>query len=93
MATTPLYTAHTFHSMLNQPIILDNGLCLRNNFYFNESFAGPVFRSGQVRVYTPAKIAGVYLQAGGYSVTAENVGHSPQRCARAAQKNDPVASV
>lgn len=89
---TPNYTAHTFHSILNQPIILDDGLCLRNAYYFNESFADPIFRTGQVTLYTPNQVAGVYEGVGGYSATAEILGNNPQTCKDAAGSVDPVAS-
>lgn len=86
------YTAHTFHSLLNQPITLTTGQCLRNNYYFNESFADPIFREGQVTLYKPSSVAGVYTGLGGYSATAEILGHMAQSCASAAADNDPFAS-
>lgn len=89
---TPNYTAHTFHSILNQPIILDDGLCLRNAYYFNESFADPIFRTGQVTLYMPSQVEGVYEGLGGYSATAEILGNNPQTCEAAAASVDPVAS-
>ncbi|KAL8690312.1 MAG: hypothetical protein Q9224_004432, partial [Gallowayella concinna] len=52
-ARQPLYTPRTFHAMINQVQILNNGLCQRNPYYFNETFAGETLRSGNVTLYGP----------------------------------------
>lgn len=49
-----LYTPHTFHSLINQPIILGTGQCSRVTLYFNATFANPVLRSGSVTLYSGA---------------------------------------
>ncbi|KAL8720652.1 MAG: hypothetical protein Q9225_002522 [Loekoesia sp. 1 TL-2023] len=96
-ARTPLYTSHTFHALINQPIILTNGLCQRNPYYFNETFAAPVLRSGNVTLYgptagsVPSALAGKYTTQGGYSASGENLGYNAESCASAAANADPKA--
>ncbi|CAO1602148.1 hypothetical protein XANCAGTX0491_005779 [Xanthoria calcicola] len=95
---TPLYTAKTFHNLINQPQILNNGLlCQRNPYYFNETFAEPRLRTGNVTVYgppagaLPSKLAGRYVGQGGYSASGQMVGYTQESCASAAAKTDPKA--
>ena len=96
-ARSPLYTAHTFHQMANQPLILNNGLCGRNTIYFNETFSAPALRSGNATVYgplagaAPSQLAGVYTKAGGYSASGVLVGYNAETCDVAAAKTDPKA--
>jgi hypothetical protein len=97
-ATSPLYTEHTFHALINQPEILNNGLCQRNTYYFNQTFSDAVLRSGNATLFAPmagaapAALAGVYTGQGGYSASGENVGYNAEACASAAANADPGAS-
>lgn len=93
-AQNPLYTQHTFHSVINQPVILNNGMCLRNTIYFNETFANPELRTGKVTLYTPplpTGFGGVYTGVGGFSAQGETVGYGAESCASAVQNVDPAA--
>ena len=96
-AKSPLYTAHTFHALINQPQILTNLMCQRNPYYFNETFAAPVLRSGNVTLFgptagsVPSALAGMYTTQGGYSASGEIVGYNPEDCAAAAKNSDPKA--
>lgn len=96
-ARSPLYTAHTFHAMISQPEILNNGFCQRNTYYFNETFSAPVLRSGNATVYgptagaAPSGLAGVYTKAGGYSASGELIGYNAETCKIAATNTDPKA--
>ncbi|KAL8744931.1 MAG: hypothetical protein Q9190_002883 [Brigantiaea leucoxantha] len=99
--TSPLFTAKTFHALINQPIIL-NYLslmqCQRNTYYFNETFTKPVMRSGNATLYprpvtgnVPAVIAGRYVRQGGYSASAQVVGYNAETCESAARNLDQKA--
>ena len=97
-ATTPKYTAKTFHALVNQPQTLTNGQCQRNTYYFNETFAAPVLRSGNATLYGPAHAGAVpaaldnrYEKQGGYSVSAEMVGFNAESCESAAANVDPAS--
>lgn len=96
-ATSPIYTAHTFHALINQAIVLTNGLCQRNPYYFNETFAAPTLRSGNVTLYgptagnVPSALAGRYFAQGGYSASGEMLGYNAEACASAAANSDPKA--
>ncbi|KAL9601635.1 MAG: hypothetical protein Q9219_002355 [cf. Caloplaca sp. 3 TL-2023] len=96
-AKTPLYTDHTFHALINQPIILTNTKCQRNPYYFNETSAAPVMRSGNVTVYAPpagdvpSKLSGRYFKQGGYSASGQMLGYNAESCADAAKNADPKA--
>ncbi|KAL8688400.1 MAG: hypothetical protein Q9218_005679 [Villophora microphyllina] len=96
-ATSPLYTEHTFHALINQPLILTNTQCQRNNYYFNETFTEPTMRSGNVTLFgptagsAPAALAGKYIKQGGYSASAELVAYNAEDCAVAAKNTDPKA--
>lgn len=86
------YTAHAFHEVISQPLILTNGLCQRNPIYFNQTFSDPVFRNGTVTLYSPgAAFAGVYDGVQGYSASGESVGYNPETCSSAAANTDPKA--
>ena len=93
----PLYTAHTFHELINQPEILTNGDCQRNTYYFNDTFSAPLLRSGNATVYgplagaAPSQLAGVYTKAGGYSASGQMVGYNAETCEMAAANADPKA--
>lgn len=95
--TTPLYADKTIRALVNQPIILTNGLCQRNTHYFNETFTAPTSRSGNVTLYgpisgsVPQELAGKYSKQGGYSANAEVVGYNPETCSTAAARLDPKA--
>lgn len=92
-----LYTEHTFHELINQAVILINGLCQRNTYYFNETFSDPVLRSGNVTLFgplagaAPKALAGVYARQGGYSASAQMVGYNAETCASAAANVGPEA--
>ncbi|KAI4146539.1 MAG: hypothetical protein L6R39_003430 [Caloplaca ligustica] len=94
---SPMYTAHTFHALINQAIILTNGLCQRNPYYFNETFAAPTMRSGNVTLVgplagsVPSALAGKYFKQGGYSASGEMLGYNAETCASAAANSDPKA--
>ncbi len=89
---TSSYTAHTFHEVASQPLILTNGLCQRNENFFNQTFTDPVFRNGTVTLYEPgAAFAGVYDGTQGYSASGELVGFNPESCESAAANTDPEA--
>ncbi|KAL8806413.1 MAG: hypothetical protein Q9182_001328 [Xanthomendoza sp. 2 TL-2023] len=96
-ASTPLYTPRTFHALINQPQILNNGLCQRNPYYFNETFTKETLRSGTVTLYGPTagdlpqKLAGRFFNQGGYSASASSLGYNPEECTSAAAKVDPKA--
>ncbi|KAK4496488.1 hypothetical protein PRZ48_012468 [Zasmidium cellare] len=98
------YTAKTFRYVLNQPLLLPSGQCQRNSYYFNNATAVPVFRRGQVTLGPAADGAnpvsgvlqkaspdgsGVYANVDGYSVCAQNVGHSPEDCDAAVANVNP----
>jgi len=90
---TPIYTPHTFHSILNQPQILNEGQCQRNTFYFNASFANPTFSSANITVIStallgvtlpnspPSALQGVYTNVVGYTANGELVASLPEDCA------------
>jgi len=94
----PMYTNHTFHTLLNQPQLLGIlGLyrCFRNAIYFNETFSQPTFRIGNVTLYNALGyegFAGVYENVQGFSATGEEIGFAAQNCSTAAEDVDPMAS-
>ncbi|KAL2061204.1 hypothetical protein VTL71DRAFT_7477 [Oculimacula yallundae] len=94
-AESPLYTEHTFHTVINQARILTQpGMCLRNTIYFNETFSNPILRIGKVTLYSPplpAGYDGVYTGVGGMSAQGETIGYSNEDCAMAAKNVDPDA--
>ncbi|KAL8631424.1 hypothetical protein Q9189_002846 [Teloschistes chrysophthalmus] len=93
----PLYTDHTFHALLNQPLILTNDFCQRNTYYFNETFTNPTMRSGNVTLFGPTSgaapkvLAKKYIKQGGFSASAELVGYNPEECKVASSRVDPYA--
>ena len=99
-AKKPLYTEHTFHALINQPVMLAGlfkFVCQRNTYYFNQTFTDGQLRSGDVTLMpplagaAPKELGGVYAAQGGYSASAVNVGFNPEDCAIAAKNVDPVA--
>ncbi|KAL8935689.1 MAG: hypothetical protein Q9216_005301 [Gyalolechia sp. 2 TL-2023] len=96
-ALAPLYTQKIFRAIINQPTILTNLLCQRNTYYFNETFAEPKLRSGNVTLFgplagsVPRALAGRYVKQGGYSASGEIVGYNPETCEDAASNVDPKA--
>ena len=91
------YTAHTFHDLLNHPLLLNNGQCQRNPLYFNATFADPKMAVGNVTLYhqilatPPAPIEGEYTDVYCYQANAEQVGYTGEPCAKAAAEEDPKA--
>jgi hypothetical protein len=73
-----LYTAHTFHALISQPIIVANGMCQRDLHYFNEKFRQPVMRGGAVVFYETCFVVVELMESfggvGGYGANEENVG-------------------
>lgn len=96
-ATNPLYSARTFHELINQPVVLTNGECQRNIYYFNNTFTEPVLRSGNATLVgpiagnVPTALAGQYSIQGGYSASAEVVGYNAEPCISSAENVDPYA--
>ncbi|KAF2090402.1 hypothetical protein K490DRAFT_9821, partial [Saccharata proteae CBS 121410] len=92
----PPYNQSTWHEMINQPIVLTSGvvkgMCQRNTYYFNETFADPVFRVGTVTIYNdpavpnnpPMSVTGTFSNVMGYGAIGENVGYNPEDCHAAA---------
>ena len=97
--TQSKYTEHTFHALINQPTILNNGFCQRNMYYFNETTMNPIMRNAEVTLYgplagnAPASLAGNYKNNGGYSATAQTLGFNAQTCMKASAQFDPAAKV
>lgn len=80
---------------MNQPIVLADGMCLRNAVYFNETFAGEILREGDVTLYEsllPKGYGGVYKGVGGFSGQGEVLGNNPEDCSIAAKNVDPAVS-
>ncbi|RMY93523.1 hypothetical protein D0861_01904 [Hortaea werneckii] len=96
---TDMYTPKAFRALNNQPLILQGlvaTLCLRNNYYFNNTqFMEPVLRSENVTfgsaVKSPLKNQ-VYQNQGAYAAVAQILGHNPESCSDAIANNDPAAS-
>ncbi|KAI9671465.1 MAG: hypothetical protein M1831_004374 [Alyxoria varia] len=99
--TRPKYTEHTFHALINQPTILNNGFCQRNMYYFKETFTNPIMRNAEVTLYGPpagagpTSLAGIYKSDwnGGYSATGQTLGFNLQTCREAAAQFGPAAKV
>ncbi|KAJ4009488.1 hypothetical protein NW752_009078 [Fusarium irregulare] len=93
------YTAHTFHSLLNIPQLLNNGKCQRNTVYFNESFADPKMAVAEITLYhqilaTPPKgLEGVYEDVYCYTANGQVVSSVGETCSVAAARMDPEAKV
>ncbi|KAI7537473.1 hypothetical protein KC331_g10906 [Hortaea werneckii] len=96
---TEMYTHKAFRAMNNQPLILQGlvaKLCLRNNYYFNDTqFMEPALLSESVTfgsaVKSPLKNQ-VYKDQGAYAAVAQILGHNPESCSDAIANNDPAAS-
>lgn len=99
-STTP-YTSHSFHSLLNNPQLLDTGLCQRQSLYFNETFADPKWAIGSATLYNqllfdtpPKEIAGTYKNVYCYQANAELVtSYIGESCPVAAARSDPFARI
>ncbi|KAM0339567.1 hypothetical protein ACHAPU_010866 [Fusarium lateritium] len=93
------YTAHTFHSLINIPQLLNNGKCQRNTIYFNESFADPKMAVGEVTLYhqilatPPAGLEGVYEDVYCYTANGQVVSGVGESCPAAAANMDPKAKI
>lgn len=59
-------------------------MCQRDLYYFNETFAQPVMRTGTVVLYEMGfvgqELAGHFNDVGGYSANGENVGYDAESC-------------
>ena len=83
--TTSPFTKYTFYEMVNQPLILSNGLCQRDPVFFNQTFTNPIFRNGSVLLYSPgAAFPGVYNNVAGLSASGETIGFAAESCQNAA---------
>lgn len=88
------YTDNTFDALLNNPQLLNNGNCQRNNQYFNETFADPKMAVANVTLYhqilstPPATIEGQYTNVYCYQANAVVVGDVGQSCAAAAAEEN-----
>lgn len=97
LTQTSPYTDHTFHSILNQPQLLNNGKCQRNAVYFNFTDADPKMAVANVTLYheildsPPAAIEGTYEGVYCYQANGQLVGEVGESCAVAASKVDPKA--
>ncbi|OAA75664.1 hypothetical protein LEL_07652 [Akanthomyces lecanii RCEF 1005] len=99
LTSTSPYTAHTFHSLLNNPQLLDNGMCQRQSLYFNETFAYPKMAVGNITLYNqpllntpPKEIAGTYTNVYCYQANAELVAsYIGETCPIAAARSSPSA--
>lgn len=87
--SSPVYPAKAVISLMNQPTFLTTGQCQLNAYYFNETFADPILRTGDVTLYNPAVPSALtgginkakqYTAVGGLSATAESVGFNPKAC-------------
>lgn len=99
LTSTSPYTAHTFHSLINNPQLLDSGLCQRQALYFNETFADPKMAVGNITLThqlllntPPTEIAGTYTNVYCYQANAELVtSYIGESCPVAAARSDPYA--
>jgi hypothetical protein len=93
------YTAHTFHSLLNIPQLLNTGKCQRNTVYFNESDANPKMAVAEVTLYhqilgtPPAGLEGVYKDVYCYTANGQVVSSVGESCPVAAANMDPKAKI
>ncbi|KAI3587249.1 hypothetical protein IWW34DRAFT_839505 [Fusarium oxysporum f. sp. albedinis] len=93
------YTAHTFHSLLNIPQLLNTNKCQRNTVYFNESSSEPQMAVGEVTLYhqilgtPPQGLEGVYRDVYCYSANGQVVSSLGEPCKVAAANMDPEAKV
>ncbi|KAL4962174.1 uncharacterized protein BDV14DRAFT_178830 [Aspergillus stella-maris] len=91
------YTAHTFHSLINRPQLLNSGLCQRNTLYFNQTFTDGKMAVGNVTLYhqildtPPAEIEGEYTDVYCYQANAVQVGDLGESCSSAAENVDESA--
>ncbi|KAB8349537.1 hypothetical protein FH972_023563 [Carpinus fangiana] len=97
-------TSRIFHETLNFPVILPTpGMCQRNAYYFNDTFANPQLGKGTVTLYSPALPNGLTGSATGataakqydgvaaYAAIGQLVGFNPEDCATASRNVDPFA--
>ncbi|KAI7760897.1 hypothetical protein LZL87_008109 [Fusarium oxysporum] len=93
------YTAHTFHSLLNIPQLLNTNKCQRNTVYFNESSSEPQMAVEEVTLYhqilatPPQGLEGVYRDVYCYSANGQVVSSLGEPCKFAAANMDPEAKV
>ncbi|KAG7417950.1 hypothetical protein Forpe1208_v003688 [Fusarium oxysporum f. sp. rapae] len=93
------YTAHTFHSLLNIPQLLNTNKCQRNTVYFNESSSEPQMAVGEVTLYhqilatPPQGLEGVYRDVYCYSANGQVVSSLGEPCKVAAANMDTEAKV
>lgn len=84
------YTAHTFHKLISQPLIITSSLCQRNPIYFNHTFTDPIFWNNAVTLYSPSgTFADIYDDVQSYSANGEMVGYNAEACSSAAENTDP----
>ncbi|KAM0543477.1 hypothetical protein ACHAPJ_012275 [Fusarium lateritium] len=99
LTKTSPYTAHTFHSLLNIPQLLNNKKCQRNTVYFNDTFADPKMAVGEVTLYhqilvtPPAGLEGTYTDVYCYSANGQVVSGVGESCPAAAANMDPKAKI
>ena len=99
LTQTSPYTAHTFHSLLNIPQLLNNKKCQRNTLYFNETFAYPKMVVGNLTLYhqilltPPASLEGKHTDVYCYQANAVGVSSVGESCKEAAARMDPAAKV
>ncbi|SPJ75948.1 uncharacterized protein FTOL_05679 [Fusarium torulosum] len=93
------YTAHTFHSLINNPQLLNNKKCQRNTVYFNDTFADPKMAVAEVTLYhqilgtPPAGLEGVYEDIYCYTANGQVVSGVGESCVAAAANFDPDARI
>ena len=91
------YTSHTFHTILNQPQLLNNGLCQRDTLYFNFTDAQPQMAVANITIYheildsPPAALEGIYTDVYCYQANGQLVASTGESCKAAAANADPKA--
>ena len=99
------FTAKTFKSLINQPMIVPTG-CMRNQFYFTNATALTSFATGNVTLGAAASGYGLfkgalmqaspdgdgsYTNVEGFGGCAQNVGFAPETCEQAGKDLDLTA--
>lgn len=93
------YSAQTFRQLINNPQLLNTGLCQRATQYFNESFVIPQMGKGNLTLYNqlllptpPTAIAGQYKGVYCYQANSQVVATFVGEVCSAAEANyDPVS--